>query len=156
MKITKKDIKIIAYMRNNSREMLTKISRKTGLPVSTIFDRIKMHTGGFIKKNTSLLDFQALGFNSRAKVILKVEKSDRDEIKSLLTTNHNVNSLYRINNGYDFMFEAIFRNMKDLEDFIGNLEEKFSIIEKHVYYVIDDIKEEEFLAKENAMHLAFT
>jgi len=54
------------------------------------------------------------------------------------------------------MFEAIFRNMKDLEDFIGNLEEKFSIIEKHVYYVIDDIKEEEFLAKENAVQLAFT
>jgi len=155
MKITKKDITIVSHLRNNSREMLTKISKKTGLPVSTIFDRLKMHTGGLIKKNTSLIDFQLLGFNSRAKVILKVERSDREKIGNLLKTHQNINNAYRINNGYDFMFEAIFRNMKDLEDFIYRLEKEFNILEKHVYYIIDDIKQEDFLSRDDAPEIAF-
>lgn len=133
--------------------MLTKLSRKTGIPVSTIFDRLKYHKDGLIKKNTILLDFSLLGFNSKAKVILKVDREDRASIKNLLRVHRNVNSLQRINNGYDFLFEAIFRNMKDLEDFITSLEEKFKILEKHVYYIIDDIKEEEFLSREDTHEL---
>tara|TARA_Y100000310_G_C20689163_1_gene821070 strand:- start:297 stop:785 length:489 start_codon:yes stop_codon:yes gene_type:complete len=155
MKVTKKDVKIISHLRKNSREMLTKLSRKTGVPVSTIFDRLKLYTDGFIKKNTSLVDFTMLGFNSRAKVILKVDRSDREELKSFIIKSKNVNSAYRINNGYDFMFEAIFRNMKDLENFIEIMERKFKISEKHVYYVIDDIKQEDFLSDSDAVEIAF-
>ncbi|MDP3917278.1 MAG: Lrp/AsnC family transcriptional regulator [Nanoarchaeota archaeon] len=155
MKITKKDISIVSQLRKNSREMLTKISRKTGLPVSTIFDRLKIHTGGLIKRNISLIDFQLLGFNSRAKIILKVERGDREKINNVLKTHQNINNAYRINNGYDFMFEAIFRNMKDLEDFIYRLEKEFNIIEKHVYYIIDDIRQEEFLSRDDAVEMVF-
>jgi|TARA_Y100000310_G_scaffold13087_1_gene13419 DNA-binding Lrp family transcriptional regulator len=155
MKITKKDIQITSHLRRNSREMLTKLSRRTGIPVSTIFDRIKLHNGGFIKRNTTLIDFQLLGFNSRAKVILKVERSDRDELKDYLKRHNHINSLYRINNGYDFMFEAIFRNMKDLEDFIMSLEEQYKILNKHIYYVIDNIKQEDFLSRDDAIDIAF-
>tara|TARA_Y100000310_G_C20378373_1_gene666867 strand:- start:191 stop:661 length:471 start_codon:yes stop_codon:yes gene_type:complete len=155
MKITKKDIEIISHLRRNSREMLTKLSRKTGIPVSTIFDRLKLHNGKFIKKNTTLVDFQLLGFNSRAKIILKVDKLDRNELKNYLKGHININSLYRINNGYDFMFEAIFKNMKDLEDFISFLEEQYKIINKHIYYVIDNIKQEDFLSRDDATDIAF-
>jgi len=155
LKITKKDIQIISHLRRDSREMLTKLSRKTGVPVSTIFDRLKMHTGGLIKKNTSIIDFTMLGFNSRAKVILKVDREDREELKQILKTNKNINNAYRINNGYDFMFEAIFRNMKELEDFLYSLEKEFRILEKHVYYVIDGIKQEDFLSDEDAVDIAF-
>ncbi len=155
MKITKKDIQIISHLRRDSREMLTRLSRKTGVPVSTIFDRLKMHTGGFIKKNTSLIDFEMLGFNSRAYVTLKVERDDREKLKNFLKLHKHVNSAYRINNGYDFMFEAIFRDMKELEDFIYSLETQFRILDKHVYYIIDGIKEEDFLSQDDAEEIAF-
>ena len=155
MKITKKDIQIISHLRRDSREMLTRLSRKTGVPVSTIFDRLKMHTGGFIKKNTSLIDFEMLGFNSRANVILKVERDDREKLKTFLKLHKHINSAYRINNGYDFMFEAIFRDMKELEDFIYALETQFRVLDKHVYYIIDGIKEEDFLSQDDAEEIAF-
>ena len=89
------------------------------------------------------------------KVILKVERSDRDELKDYLKRHNHINSLYRINNGYDFMFEAIFRNMKDLEDFIMSLEEQYKILNKHIYYVIDNIKQEDFLSRDDAIDIAF-
>jgi DNA-binding Lrp family transcriptional regulator len=155
MKITKKDVQIISHLRKNSREMLTKLSKKTGVPVSTIFDRLKLHTGSLITKNTSLIDFQMLGFNSKAKVILQVDKESREELKEFLLNNKYINSAYRINNGYDFMFEVIARNMKELENFIENLEDKFNIIEKNIFYIIYTIKQEDFLSKENAPEIAF-
>ncbi len=155
LKITRKDIQIISYLRRDSREMLTRLSKLTGVPVSTIFDRLKLHKGGLIKKNTSLIDFQMLGFNSRAKVAIKVDREDREDLKLVLKNHRNINSAYRINNGYDFMFEVLFRDMKELEDFIYSLETKFKIIDKHVYYIIDGIKEEEFLSNDDAEEIAF-
>ena len=155
MKITRKDIQIISYLRRDSREMLTRLARLTGVPVSTIFDRLKLHKGGLIKKNTSLIDFQMLGFNSRAKVAVKVDRDDRETLKLFLKNHRNINSAYRINNGYDFMFEAVFRDMKELEDFIYSLENQFRILDKHVYYIIDGIKEEEFLSHDDAEEIAF-
>ena len=36
-----KDMKMIAHLRQDARMPLTKMSRRTGIPVSTIFDRLK-------------------------------------------------------------------------------------------------------------------
>jgi len=58
---------------------------------------------------------------------------------------HEVNSLYRINNGYDFLLQCVFRNVKDLEDFLESLEQKYKIKSKNVWYVIDALKQETFL-----------
>jgi DNA-binding Lrp family transcriptional regulator len=154
MKFTKKDIQIISRLRNNSREMLTKMSKETGIPISTIFDRINMQKEEILIKHTSLINFQAVGFNSRAKVILKVDKKDRERLKSFIEKSTNINSAYRINSGYDFMFEAIFKNMKDLEDFISFIEETHNILGKQVYYVIDDIKREEFLSQKTNQQIS--
>jgi len=53
-----------------------------------------------------------------------------------------VNNIFKINNGYDFMVEGVFRFLQDFEDFSEDLEEKFSIKEKQMYYIIEDVKRE--------------
>jgi DNA-binding Lrp family transcriptional regulator len=111
-----------------------------------LFDRIRHFEQGLITKHAAIVDFARLGFSTRANIILKVNKKDRDAVRDYLVRNSFVNCAYKINNGYDFMAEVIFRNMAELEDFLGTLEEKFKVVDKHVYYVIDDIKKEEFLA----------
>jgi len=144
--IKKTDLIIISSLRQNAREKLTDMSRKTRIPVSTIFDRIRLHEGGLIKKHTALVDFSKLGYNTRANIILKVKKEDRELVREFLIKNPSVNSAFKINNGYDFSIEAVFRDIKEVEDFIELLEEKFSIKSKQVFYVIDDLKKEEFLS----------
>jgi DNA-binding Lrp family transcriptional regulator len=67
-------------------------------------------------------------------------------VKNFLLKEFNVNSVYKINSGYDFMIEGIFKHVKDMEDFIEKLDERFKLIEKQVYYVIEDIKREGFMA----------
>jgi DNA-binding Lrp family transcriptional regulator len=87
-----------------------------------------------------------LGFNARAKIMLKTKKEFKHDLKNYLTINQNINSIYKINNGYDYMIECIFKNMKELEDFIEAIDDKFGLEKKATYYIIDDIKREQFLS----------
>jgi len=150
--MNKKDLIVISYLRQNARETLTRLSRKTHIPVSTIYDKLKLHEQDTIIKYTSLLDFSKLGFNTRANIVLKVDKNKRDEVKDYLIKHQNINSVCKINNG-DFMIDAIFKHIKDMEDFIENLEQRFDIKDRQVYYVIDDIKRECFMSDPTVLEI---
>lgn len=141
-----KDLLLLANLRANARETLTRISRNTRIPISTIFDRLRQHEQNIIKKHTALIDFSKLGFSTRVTLTLKVGKEQRTELKEFLTKHYNVNSVYKINNGFDFLIEGIFRNIKDLEEFIENMDERFKIKSKQIYYIVEDIKREGFLS----------
>ncbi|MFH1212290.1 MAG: Lrp/AsnC family transcriptional regulator [Candidatus Woesearchaeota archaeon] len=145
--LKKKDLIFLAHLRENSRASLTKISKKTNIPVSTLFDRLKSQRGNLIKKYTTIIDFEKMGYNCRAKVILKLGKECRENAKSFLVRHQNVNSVYRINNGYDFMVEVIFSHVKEMEEFLEVLDTKFNVVEKNVYFVIDEIQRENFLSR---------
>src|SRR3989338_8828979 len=112
--IDKKEMLILANLRNNARETLTKMSRKTSIPVSTIF--------------------------------VKTTKEYRDKLRQHLLLDKSLNSVYKINNGYDFMLDGIFRQIKDVEQFLEKLENEFGITDKYVYYIVDEIKKEDFLS----------
>ena len=151
--INKKDLLIISYLRNNARMPLTKMSRKTQIPVSTIFDRLKLNEEDLILKHTSLLNFPKLGYNVRANITLKVDREDKETLKEFLIKNQSINSVYKINNGFDFMVEGIFRQIKDMEDFIDKLEDRFKIQDKRFFFIIEDLKREAFMSNPNTLFL---
>jgi len=144
--LSKRDFLLMSFLRQNSRQRLTKMSKQTHVPVSTIYDKLKVFENKFIKKHTSLIDFSKLGFNARANIMLKVKRNDREELKKFLVSSNNINSVYKTNTGYDFMVEGIFRNIKEMEDFLEKIEDKFELEDRKVHYIIEDIKREGFLA----------
>lgn len=143
--ISKKDLLILTELRKNARETLTRISRKTSIPVSTIFDKIRCYQGDLITKHTALIDFSKLGYNARANIMIKVDRNAREEARQFLFNHHNVNSVYKISNGFDFLIEGIFKNVKDVEDFIDVLGGKFKLEQTQVHYIVEDIKKEAFM-----------
>ena len=145
--LRKADFLFLTLLRQNSRQTLTNISKKTKIPISTLYEKLKNHEKSFILKHTTLIDFNKLGYHCKAKIMLSLPKDDRDRIRGFLKEHSQVNSLFKINNGYDFLAEGVFENVKDLEDFIEELEEKFNIRDKKVFYVIEDVKRESFLAR---------
>lgn len=152
--VKKNEMMLLSYLRKNARETLTKISRETRMPVSTIFDKLKKYDNNLIKKATILLDFPKLGYNTRVTMMLKVAKEHRNDLKEHLMKENRVNSFYRVNNNFDFILEGIFINMQEFQEFVEKLEDKFKIEEKEMYYVLDDIKKEEFMANPRALALA--
>jgi DNA-binding Lrp family transcriptional regulator len=142
-----RELNILSHLRKNSRESLTSISRRTKIPVSTIFDKIKMTYQDLIVKYTALLDFSKLGFGTKTKILLKFSKEDRERARTFLRENIFVNSMYKVNNGYDFLLEGIFADLRGLEDFMEDLDEMFKLVKSEVYFVIEDIKIEDCLNK---------
>ena len=144
--LTKKELLILTHLRADSRKSLAMISRETNIPISTIFDKVNKLGKNTISKYSPLLDFQKLGFGIRINFILKANDKKKQEIKDFLLTNKNVNSILRLNNEFDFFVEAVFRDMKGLEEFSESLE-KFKIKKKKEFFIIEDLKREEFLTK---------
>lgn len=151
--MNKKELMVMAYMRKNSRATLTEISRKTGVPVSTIYEKLKRTTPALITKNTCIVDFSRLGFYARAKVVLQASMSHKQELSEFLVKHQNINSVYKINNGFDFLAECIFRNVKELEEFLEQLQSRFKIRKYEIYFIIEDIKREAFLSDPQTVEL---
>ncbi len=143
--LTTKEKMVLTQLRKNARIRLTEMSKITGVPVSTIHDKLKGRYEGIITKTTALLDFRQLGYTARACIILKVKRGSREQLQVFLEENPAVNNLFKINNGYDFMVEGVFRFLQNLEDFLEEIESRFTIEEKQVFYVIEDIHREAFL-----------
>ena len=142
---TNKQISLLMQLRIDSRQPMTEISRRIGMPVSTIFDKVRASKNDIIKKFTCLLDFSRLGFNCRAHIVFRIRKDQRGDMQRYLLKHPNVNSVYKINNGYDFLTETVFRDLRDVDEFIEKMDERFRVQEKKVYYIIEDIAREQFM-----------
>jgi DNA-binding Lrp family transcriptional regulator len=143
----KKDKLIISHLRQDGRMQLTKMSKKTSIPVSTLFEKLKKYQGEIITKHTVLVDFSRIGYGTRAKVLLKVKKSQLKDLKEFLLKSSHTNELYRINNGFDFLVEFIFESMQGLEEYLDSVCSQFDIKKEQVLYVVKELKREEFLSK---------
>jgi DNA-binding Lrp family transcriptional regulator len=141
----RKNVELLMQLRKDGRQQLTDVSRKIGMPVSTIFDKMRANRDELIKKFTCLLDFSRLGFGCRACIVLRIRKEDRADMQAYLLRHPNVNAVYKINNGFDFLVETVFRELRDLDEFLEKLDEKYKVHEKHVYYIIEDLAREIFM-----------
>ncbi len=141
-----KDLQILSRLRSNARESLTIMSKKTGIPISTIYDKLKQQEA--IKRYTALLDFSQLGYNTHALISLKVDREKKELLKNHLMLHPSVNSCYKINCGFDFLIECFFRNLKEMDRFLDKLEKEYCTEEARIQYLIDELKKEEFLVCE--------
>lgn len=144
MEITRKDLVVLSLFRQDARRRLTTLSKETGIPVSTLFDKMTAFDGNVVHKTTSLLNFNQMGFEAHANVLLRAGKN-REQLKMHLMDSLFVNSLYKVNNGFDYLAECVFRTMGDLERFLDVLRERFDV-QSQAHYVVDDLKREAFLA----------
>lgn len=142
-----RELTVVRQLRTNARETLTRISRKTSVPVSTIYEWLKGYEDGFITKHTCLIDFTKLGYDLRVSMLVKTPAAKKDEIQQFLQTHHRVNTVYRINNGYDFLAEVLFKSMTELQSFLDVLDTK-GITERKEFYILDEICKEAFLSSD--------
>lgn len=148
-KINLKERKLISSLRKNGREKIKRIAEDNNFPVSTMFDTLKRLEDMGIVDHRTHVDFEKLGFPIRQFHAVKSSLSSRDKLAKFLAKVPNVNSISVINSGYDYLFETIFRNQKEAQEFEDALQKKFLIQEKNTFNIIDSIHKEKFLSEEN-------
>ncbi|MBT4541291.1 Lrp/AsnC family transcriptional regulator [Candidatus Woesearchaeota archaeon] len=140
--VKESDMKILSELRKDSRQTLAEISRRTNISISTIYDRIKFHEKELIKKHTSIVNFELLGYSLRANILISTR--NKQGLKEYLKEHPNINSAFEINGGYDFLVDCVFANMSECRDFLDSFD-KFDVEKKQVHYIIDDFKVETFM-----------
>lgn len=144
------DKQILRELRRNARTTLTKIAAKTNVPLSTVFDRVHLLEESIIVKHVALIDFIRLGYYARAHIAVGVDVKERPLLRKYLLATKYVNNLYRINNDYDFLIEAIFVDIKEYEDFLNELKTAFTVLKLETHLLLRDILREEFFTRESA------
>lgn len=151
----RKELLILSSLRQNSRRTLTNMSKQINLPISTIYDRLKGYQDDLITKHTSLLKFSSLGYHARATILIKASRLKKDCLRDYLLKSNSVNNFFKVNNGYDFLVEAIFKSVVDLDSFLECLDSDYEIEDKVVCYVIEDLKREAFLSSPEYVKLIY-
>lgn len=147
-----KDMTILANLRGNSRESLTRLSRKTRIPVSTLFERMKSYNNDIVKKYTSIVNFEKLGYKTRAQILIKPWPETKEKVEEFLQKNKHVNSLFRVSTNFEYLAEVICTNMQEFHSLLAKLEE-LRIEQKEVLFVIDELRREDFLTTESSFIL---
>jgi len=150
MELSKKDMLLLGHLRENSRETLTRMSKKTGVPVSTLYDRLQYHNGKLIQKFTSLLDFKVLGYMIRVHMLIRVSHDSKENLRIFLERAENANSVVALNNDFDFLIDGIFRDMSELEMFKDKLYSNSTVEKFKSFFVVDEVKREAFMSGNNA------
>lgn len=138
------DIIIMSHLRRNARKSLVEVANETGIPISTVYDKVKKQEKMIIKKHTCIIDFQKIGYNIRSVMLVKLK--DDQGFKLFANTNYHVNSVFRLNEQGMYMIDCIFMYMAEMEDFLSQLD-KCSVEEKTMHFISEEIVRENFLAQ---------
>lgn len=144
-KILRKDLALCKELRLDSRASLTNISRKTKIPISTLYDRLKYHEGELIQKHTTILNFNLLGYKARVQLLLKTPVEKREQLKNFLKVHENINNVWKITGKYDLFVEGYFQSINFAEEFVESIEKEYET-EYDAHYIVEDIRREGFLA----------
>ncbi len=148
----KRDIVLLTLLRQNARESLVNLSKKSFTPVSTIFEKLRTDFKRYIKRYTAIIDNSNIGFPIHAFILLKVQREDKVAVEEFLMRHQLVNSLYRINNSFDFIVEFYAPSIKKLDEALDQLNEKFAVLDVIIYFVSKELGKELFLS--NLEHAA--
>lgn len=139
------DFVVISNMRENSRESLTRLSKKTRIPVTTLHNKLKEYEGDLIDKFTSIVNFSKLGYKTKAQILLKPNPETKKQLEEFLMKHKAVNSLYKVSTSFEYSVEVIFKDMEELQDFLNKVDE-FRVYQKEVVFVLNDMRREDFLS----------
>jgi Lrp/AsnC family leucine-responsive transcriptional regulator len=140
-----KDREIMRRLRKNARVSLTDVAADIGMPTSTVYDRVRRAEKRIVHKHSTLLDFAKMGYNGRTTVAFKLSASSVQPALQALKACPNVNTLYRVDHGYDLLAEFVFQNLAELHNFLDEFSQKHQVVNQQLFTIIDDIKREEFV-----------
>ena len=134
---------ILRELLSDSRKSIRRISRKIGIPSSTIYDRIKkLEKNGIILKYTAVLDEKKLGYTVKALILINVDGKKIREVEEEIARNPNVQVVLDITGEFDIAVIAVFRSIEELDRFVKSLLKMPAIRQTRTSIAFRTIKQE--------------
>jgi|SRR3989344_6117911 len=137
--MNERQLRIYSELRKDARKTLSEIGAATNMPVSTVFEHLRQFEKKLNPRYAALLDFNRLRV-IRANFVVACSK--KAEVRHFLLNHKNTNSVFRINNNFDFFVEAAFFDMQQFEQFCDGLSGLKA--KARIHFVVETMKKECF------------
>ena len=121
MKLGEKDVALIALLQEDCRQSLKKLSKKLGMPMSTVHEKIgKLETEGFIKQYAAVVDAEKLGLPVTAFLLVNAETRfggkavDQKAIAKEISKIPLVQEVHIVTGEYDLLVKAKGKDMREI------------------------------------------
>ncbi len=142
MEMDNKDEKILEVLRQNSREPIKDIAKRTNIRPSTVHQRIqKLIKNKVIEKFTIKLNNKAVGENFIVFMLIKGGTSDY--IDNKIINDKHVKEIFGITGEYDLLIKLKFENVEKFHEFVLNFRKDKKEIQSTLTMVVTaNLKEE--------------
>lgn len=141
------DEKILAKLVENSRMPISKISAQTGIPDSTVSNRIKkLENNNIIEQYTTIINPEAIGIKVIAMIIIQTETEKHENVEKELPKLTEVSQVYSVSGEYDILIKLWAHSLDELNDIINSKIRTIDGIEELRELIIMDVLKEEQLS----------
>ncbi len=137
------DEKIINELIKNSRTPISKISLKTGIPDSTISNRLsKLEKKNVIDHYTTIINPKSVGIEITAMIIIQTETEKHENVEKELPKLDKVSQVYSVSGEYDILIKVWAHTLEELNKILLEIRTIDGIEELRELIVMDTLKDE--------------
>ena len=114
------DTAILRSLIKNSRITISQMSKEIDVPDATISNRLKKLEADVIKRYTMIPDWQKIGLNITAIIIIQTESEKHESVKEELSKLEEVSEVYSVSGEYDILIKVWVPGIGELNKLINN------------------------------------
>jgi len=135
--------KVLEEYLKDSRQSFREVARKIGISSGTVANRIKdLEEIGVIKKYTTQLDYDKLGYELTAVTEIIVSEGMMIEVGNMISKINETIGVYNVTGDSDILVIAKFRSRKDLSDFTKMILKMPNVVRTKTHVVLNTLKED--------------
>jgi DNA-binding Lrp family transcriptional regulator len=135
--------KVLAEYLQDSRQSFREVARKIGISSGTVASRIKeMEEADIIKKYTTLLNYEKLGFELTAVTEITVSEGMMIEVGNEIAKIDHTVGVYNVTGDSDILVIAKFRSRASLSDFTKTILKMEHVVRTKTHVVLNTLKED--------------
>ena len=143
MQLEQTDKKILNIIVDNSRLSLRRIAKKADVSVATVMHHIKkLEKEGIIKKYTTKLDYEKIGYDVEVIIEIRISKGKLFEVERKIAMHPNVFAVYDITGAFDSLVLARFPTRRQMDHFLKKLQTYDFVERTETKLILNTIKDE--------------
>ncbi len=135
--------KVLEEYLTDSRQSFREVARKIGISSGTVASRIKdLEESGIIKKYTTQLDYEKLGYELTAVTEIIISEGMMIEVGREISKIRHALGVYNVTGDSDILVIAKFRSRQDLSDFTKTILKMPHVVRTKTHVVLNTLKED--------------
>ncbi len=141
--IDETDKQILNVLLDNSRLSYREIAKKVRVSVATVMHRVnRLKKEKIIKKYTTVLDYEKLGYDVEITIHMKINKGKLIELENKIAKANNVFAVYDVTGKSDAIVIARFKNRRSMDNFLKQIQTYDFVERTETSLILNTIKED--------------